>query len=137
MSEGLFEKASRLKVRFITQVGNISTEDLWDVPLINSNGLSLDNVAKTLNKALKDSDDESFVKKTSTVNILLELKFAIVKHVIEIKLAAAERQKNATLLKAKKEQILGIIATKENEELHGESVSKLKEMLDDLTVSSE
>ena len=50
----MFEKASRMKLRFNTQRGVLSVEDLWDLPLIQ-----LDNIAIALNKKLQESKTES------------------------------------------------------------------------------
>jgi chemotaxis signal transduction protein len=128
----MFEKASRLKLRFGTSRGNITTEDVWDLPLTSPNGACLDDLAKSLNKAVKDSGEESFVVKRNTVNTTLALKFDIVKHIIKVKLEELEARETAAATKAKKEKILNIIADKEDDSLKNTSVDKLKEMLADL-----
>ena len=53
----MFEKASRMKLRFNTQRGVLSVEDLWDLPLIQ-----LDNIAIALNKKLQESKTEASSK---------------------------------------------------------------------------
>ena len=50
----MFEKATRLKLRFETVRGYVTTEDLWDIPLSAVNGFCLDTIAKNLNKKLKE-----------------------------------------------------------------------------------
>lgn len=43
----IFEQASREKVRFQTQVGQVSVEDLWELPLSSkANKPNLDDIAK-------------------------------------------------------------------------------------------
>lgn len=127
-----FEKASRLKLRFATNRGNVTTEDLWDLPLIGNNSVSLDHIAITLHRTIKEGGEESFVAKKSRINTVLELKLNIVKHIIKVKLDEVEVRENQATIKAKKEKILGIIADKEDENLKGESVDELKKMLADL-----
>ncbi len=130
--ELMFEKASRLKLRFGTQKGNLTTEDLWDLPLTNKIGISLDDIAKSLNRILKENEDESFVVKTKTVNIIHKLKFEIVKHIISVKLDEVESAKSALKNKDQKEKILRIIASKEDESLKEESLENLKKMAEKL-----
>lgn len=124
----MFEEASRLKVRFETVKGNISTEDLWDLPLTDSDGMSLDDLAKALNKKVKCSEEESFVVKQSKANTILELKFSLVKHIIKEKLAEIEEKENAVIVKAKKERIDSLILEKEDDTLKGKSIADLKKM---------
>ena len=128
----LFEKASRLKLRYETVRGLVATEDLWDMSLTSTSGFSLDDLAKSLSRALKESEEESFVvKKTSAENVI-ELKFEIVKHVIKTKLEEIESAENAAANKAKKEKILGVIAEKEDDSLKGKSMTALKKMVAEL-----
>lgn len=128
----MFEKASKLKLRFETERGNVTTEDLWDIPLVAPNNMSLDHIAKTLSRALKEDEEESFVIAKSTKNYDLELKFEIVKHIIKYKLQEKEKRENEAANKLKKEKILSILADKEDDALKGKSVASLKKMLDEL-----
>ena len=128
----MFEKATRRKYRFGTCKGNITTEDLWDLPLISADGFCLDDLAKDLNRAHKEAGEESFVKKESCAGSLLAAKLDVVKRVIEVKLADAEAKENAAARKEKKEKILGILADKEDTSLRRKSKSDLEKMLDAL-----
>ncbi len=124
----MFEKSSKLKLRYSTDRGLINTEDLWDLPLLPS----LDNLAKDLNRELKESEEESFVVQKNTVNEIIELKFSIVKHIIKSKLEENTRVENEVAKKLQKEKILSIIASKEDEELKDKSTGDLKKLLEDL-----
>ena len=127
-----FEKASRLKLRFNTNKGDITVEDLWDLKLESRNGFDLETVAQSLNRAVKESGEESFVKRRNAKNAVLELKFEIVKYIIKVKMDEAEVAEAKVENKAKKELILGIIANKQNEELQGKSVEELTAMVTSL-----
>lgn len=130
----IFEKASRQKIRFATDKGQLTTEDLWDLPLTSQTGkANLDDIAKGLFRVLKETAEVSFVTPvTSDENSLTKLKFDIVKHVIEQRIldrdAAAEREKN----RQRKQLLQGIIAQKENDALLGSSLEDLKKMMDSL-----
>lgn len=127
----MFEEASRLKLRFDTGMGFVTVEDLWDIPL-TGRGFDLDDLAKSLNRAVKDSEEESFVVKKNTENKILSLKFDIVKHVIKTKLEEAEESEKAAEVKAKKQRILAILADKQDEELKSKSADELKDLLGSL-----
>lgn len=129
----MFEKASRLKLRFSTSIGMLSAEDLWDLPLSSRTGTAnLDDVARNLDADLKQGAGISFVTKTTAVNDLLKLKFDIVLHIISIKLAEADAAAQVRANKDKKQQLLGIIAQKENETLMGTSLDELKKMVESM-----
>lgn len=125
----MFEKASRLNLRFDTQAGNLTVEDLWDLPLISRRGESLDNMYKVLNREVKAGTEESLVTEQVATNTVLNLKFDIVKHVITVKLAEQTARQKEAETKAKKEQILAIIADKQDDELKGKGVDELKALL--------
>ena len=78
----MFEKASRLKLRFASTRGGLSVEDLWDLSLANLNGL-----AKGINKAIKASEEEDFLKEAKKTDTEAKLAFEIVLHILNTKKA--------------------------------------------------
>lgn len=120
----MFEKANRVKLRFHTEQGMLSVEDMWDLSLTK-----LDNVAKGLFRQLKESDEVSFVKPVPSDDKGTQLKFDIVKHIIEVRVAERDAAELARQNKEKKQLILGIIAQKENEALSQTSLDELRAMV--------
>ena len=129
----MFAFATRKKFRFDTCKGQVTVEDLWDLPLTATNGRpNLDDIAKELYKKMKDENEMSFVKPTSQVNKefnIIKAKFDIVKYIIDVKLAEAEAAKKAKEIKARNQRILGLIAQKEDEALASKSKEELLAML--------
>lgn len=117
----MFEKASRLKVRFTSKKGSITTEDLWDLPLTD-----LDQIAKGLNKELKEQEEESFIVTRKKSNVELEVKFEVVKHVITVKLAESEARSKQAAIKAHKQKIMEIIEAKKDQALGAKSIEELQ-----------
>jgi hypothetical protein len=129
----MFEKAARLKLRFETPKGLITVEDLFELPLtVRNGGASLDNIARDLNRKIKDTETESFVDDTPKSDTITELKFEIVKHVIGVRKAEAAAAKEKADKAAKRQQILGIMERKQNEKLEGTSLEDLQKMLEAL-----
>ena len=126
MSNNIFEFAARNKIRFPYK-GLITVEDLFDLSLTN-----LDSIYKTLNKQVKQSEEESLLSTKASVDTELEVQIAIVKHIVSVKLAEKEAAEKASAKKAQKQKIMSIIATKENEALQNSSIDDLKKMLDEL-----
>lgn len=123
----LFIKASRLALRFKSNVGSITTEDLWSLPLS-----ALDTIAKTLNKEIKLAEEESFIKTRTKANDVLETAFEVVKYVISIKLEEAEAKKTAAEKKAQKERLMEAYARKKDQAIDNMSEAELKAMIDAL-----
>lgn len=125
----MFEQGVRNKLRFEYNQGNLlNMEDLYDLRLTGGT-VSLNVLAKGLNKQLKEEEEESFVVQKSKSNVTLQLKFDIVKHIIEVKLEEAEVAKNASVNKAKREKIMSILANKEDEALLNMSKEDLEALL--------
>lgn len=122
----MFEQASKMKIRFGFSAGTITTEDLWDLPLS-----SLDTLAIDLSRSIKDTEEVSFIS-TSRRDEVLELKFSIVKHVIQSKLKLIADDKSKAETKAKKEKIMSLIASKEDDSLKEMSSEDLEKMLNSL-----
>lgn len=132
--ENMFEYATRNKLRFDSQIGVLAVEDLWDLPLTDSRkAATLDNIAKEINRDLKEETEESFVvKSTNRRKKTLEVKLDIVKHIIGVKMAEAEASKRRVENKKERERLLEILAQKEDESLKSQSVDDIRKRLAEL-----
>lgn len=87
----LFEIASRNKLRVTTTKGDLTVEQLWDLPLKSANGLSLDSIAIALNKQLESKAtsfvDEVQAPESSNTKVL----FDIVLYIISVRKAEAKQ----------------------------------------------
>jgi hypothetical protein len=129
----MFDKATRLKLRFETPKGSLSTEDLWDLPLTNGrSNASLNEIAKGISRQLKENVDEDFVNQSRKADEVLELKLDIVKHVIAIRIAENDAAKLAAEKREKKQRLMDLIARKQDEQLEGKSLEELQAMVADI-----
>lgn len=126
----MFEKASRLKLRFDTPKGMLSVEDLWDLPLTSQTGkANLDDIARALHAQLKNDADVSFVHKERKSDEATQLSFDLVKHVIDVKLAERDAAQQANLDKERRQRILEVIARKKDQQLDGMSLEELEKLV--------
>ena len=131
--ENVFEKATRLKLRFDTGKGQLTVEDLWDLPLTSTiNKANLDEIARSLHKQLKNDDDVSFVDKDKKSDAIVQLKFDIVKHIIEVRLEENEKKAAARANSAKRQVLLQALAERETEDLKNKTPEEIRAMLADL-----
>jgi hypothetical protein len=130
----IFEQASRLDLRFETHKGSLSVSDLWQLPLTSKSGLSLDAIAIGLNAALKEVGEvKSFVDDKPVAGTAeLQLRFDIVKHIIDVrkventaKLESAERAE-------KKRKLQALLAQKQDEALGNLSMEDIQKQINDL-----
>jgi len=134
----MFEQATRIKLRFESGAkGSLTVEDLWDLPLTHrGGGLDLDNLARQFALALREAEVGSFVTKTKKSDEILKLKFDIIKYIIDVKLAEADKAEQAKVLKGKRERILQILSEKQDESLKGKSEEELKKLLEETMVTA-
>lgn len=119
-----FKLASRLKLRFATTKGTLSTEQLWDLDL-----KELDVMAVALEKEYQESGKKSFLVKRSSKDKTTKLKFDIVLDILNTKSEEAEALREASEVKEHNEKIMGIIVEKQEGELKGKSIAELKKLL--------
>lgn len=122
----MFEKASRLKLRFNYR-GMASVEDLWDLPLT-----ALDAIFKTLNAAMKAQKEESLLETKSQADEILDLQIGIVKHIVEVRLAEQKAKQDEAANAARKQKILGIIADKQDAALQSLPIEELTKLVNGL-----
>lgn len=122
----LFELATRYKWRFTGHKGQLTVEDLWDLSVE-----ALDDIFKKLNTEKKKNGEESLLDVTANTSqeILLDNKLAIVRHIVQTKLNEAEMRRQYAEEQTKKQQIMDIIARKENAALEELSIEELRAML--------
>jgi len=119
----IFELATRKKIRFQTDRGNLTCEDLWDMNLI-----SLNTLAKNIKRKLKNAEEEDFLE-TSPTNTEEQLRFDLVLHVLNIKKQEKEDRENASRRRDEREKLMEILHQKELEQLSALSPEEIKAKL--------
>lgn len=129
----LFLQATRRKFRFPSNKGDLSVEQLWDLPLTSRNGFDLDTVAKTVNTHLKAASEESFVVTSSNpAKTTLQEQLEVIKAIIAVKLDEAAKAKARSDRAAERQRLLEILDQKEDDELKGLSREEIKKRLAEL-----
>ena len=130
----LFEQASRDKLRFSTNKGDLTVEQLWDLPLQSTRGgLSLDAVARSVNAKLKAVSEESFVSTTNNPEKAAhERALDILKHIIAVRQEENAQKRTEAERKAEKERLLSLLDKKRDEVLGQLSEDDIKARLAEL-----
>jgi len=128
--DNLFLLASRSKFRFSTASGIIAAEDLWDLPLSDTRKANLDDIAKALNRQLKEANEEqSFVKPAAATTNETKAKFDLVLVVIKTKMEERDAAKALADKQANKQKIMALIDRKKDEALAGKTEAELQALL--------
>ena len=128
--DNLFLQATREKFRFESCKGDLSVEQLWDLPLTSRTGFDLDTVAKAVNTNLKSSNEESFVNVSNNPAVSrLQVQLEVVKAIIEVKLAQAEAAKKRAEKSAERQRLMEVLHSKKDQELQGLSVEEIERRL--------
>lgn len=137
MSE-MYKFAAQNKLRFPSKRGELTVEDLYELPLQSKTGFDLDSVAKAVNAELKETGEESFVptattdpKKARLSTMLDIVKDVIATKVEENKAALARRERQAEIAR-----IRDLIIQKKDEKLAGSSLEELEAKLAALSASA-
>lgn len=125
----IFEQATRQQFRFQSIKGLLTTEDLWQLPLQSKSGFDLDTVAKTINKMLKETAEESFVTSVSSANTALSLALDVVKHVIAVKMEENAASRSRVERAAERQKLLEILEKKQDAALHELTPAQIAERL--------
>lgn len=120
----MYKEALQKKLRFKTNKGMITTEDLFDLSLQNLNTLAI-----MLDKKISEAPKKSFIEELPAEENDDELRFSIVKDVINIKLKARKDNIDKAQADAQKKRILEILAKRNDEELEKKSTEELRAMI--------
>lgn len=119
----MYKEANKQKLRFQTNKGLLSTEQLWDLSLTD-----LDTLAVSLESAHKNSKGKSFLEKRTTTDKGIKLQFDIVLDVLQSKVEDNEKAQIERENKEHNQKIDELIAEKQGEALKSKSISQLEKM---------
>jgi hypothetical protein len=129
----IFEQASRQKIRFSSNKGDLTTEQLWDLPLTSKTQFDLDTIAKTVHASLALVSTTSFVTQVSDpAKSRLELAMELVKHVIAVRVAENQAANDRAKARAERDRLINVLADKQDQALREMSADEIKARLADL-----
>lgn len=131
-TDTMFEKATRLRLVWGTTIGPLETSDLWTLPLTSSNEKKpcLNDIAISLHRSLSHIS-VSFVDDTPHPDSAqVELKFHIVKHIIDTKKAENAARIDAVAKAERKKKLLDVLARKEDQVIENLSVEDIRKLID-------
>jgi len=108
--EKMFEKITRTKLRFNAGSGVLAAEDLWDLSL-----QQLNTLAKKLNRAIKETQEEDFLKVKNAEDNRNELRFKVVIYVLTTKKEESEDRLLAKDNRAKLEKLKEALDKKQDD----------------------
>ena len=122
----IFERATREKTRFCFK-GLVSVEELWDLSLEY-----LDSLWCELESELEKLPKKSLLSTNTKQRDEIEFKQEIIKHIVETKKAEKLANEQAKANASKKQTVLDMIASKQNDDLKNMSIEELKKLAESL-----
>ncbi len=119
--------------RFLSVKGQVTTEDLFNIPLTSATGFSLDMIAKGVNQTLKALGEESFVaqgdnaERTRLQNMLDTVKF-----VIDYKQTANAAAAEKLAKRAERTRLLEALENRKDADLASMSEDEIRKKLEEL-----
>ena len=123
----MFKNAARKKFRYQTAQGKVTTEDLFDLSLSQ-----LNNLAKSLNKQIKEHGEEDFLKTSNPAATLAKKQFEVVIDVLRTKQKDAEIAAGREARAAKKQKLLDALEAKRDRGLGEMSEADLLKEIEEL-----
>lgn len=130
----IFQQALKAHVRFPSIKGDLTTEQLFDLPLTSRQGLDLDTVARAVNTELKAAGEESFVGSASNpARTVLALKLDVVKAIIADREAENASKAGAAARKEEIQTLMEIKAGKQQEALKAMTAEQIDARIAELS----
>jgi hypothetical protein len=130
MERNIFELATRQALRYPSARGELTTEQLWDLPLTHRTGFDLDHVARDIARFLREEGEESFVEtKVKPAITKANLALEVVKHIIGVKQAEATAAQAKVEKAELRERLQKAIANKQNQALETADLADLQAQL--------
>lgn len=123
----IFETASRMKLRFQTAKGLVSTEDLWSLPLTK-----LDEIAVEINGKIKATATGSFLTPKTNPDAELSLALEVLIYIMTKRQAENAAVRDLEKRKLEKQKLLNLIDQKKDEKLAGLTLEELTNMANSL-----
>ncbi len=130
-NNALFIGATRGKLRFATNSGHLSTEDLWDLSLKD-----LDRIAVNIDSQISPGSRKSFLenpdRKSDEAARENELRLEVLKLVIEVKQAENKQAKEALTAAKQREFLIGLRDKKRIEALESLTEAEIEAQIEAL-----
>lgn len=128
----IFKKASKKKLRFSTNRGVLSVEQLWDLSKdeIRQLVIKAREAAKKSSGEVNDSELSFLDAPAKTKATDDELRFEILKDIYLTKKSAEEKAQKKAEIKRNNQKLLELIARKQDEALEKKSIKELEKMLE-------
>ncbi len=126
----LYKQAAIKQWRYDSIKGQLTTEDLWIIPLDESETktpeFSLDSVAVAFHDAISKKNTTSFTKSVNVENTELNDKLDLIKSIINDRLDIKKSASEAAVKAVKIKQLEALIADKKQEAIKNLSVEDLE-----------
>ncbi len=126
----IFKKASEMKLRFTSNRGELTTEQLWELPLTSQTKANLNDVAITISHNIKEVID--FVGNSTNTNSTETLKLEIVKEIIADKKKAISDKADKFKRTQEIEKLEEILERKEDASTEKMSKKDIKAKIEEL-----
>lgn len=123
----MYKNATKQKLRYPTKRGQLSVEDLWDLPLTE-----LDSLYATLSDEQEKSQRVSLLSKPTAKSAIDTLRIEILKDIVTTRLADAADKQNKAIKAQERIRILEAIERKKDNAFEEQSLEELQAALENL-----